>query len=107
MNGWSNRETWVTNLHLGEYLQEISEDWWALNRNSISHRRELTSELAEYLEAATEEVYSEDLDSLSKHSFFWDLFSFSSINWWELADHYLCDLIAEIEEDEHQEEASE
>ena len=69
-NGWTNRETWVINLHFGEYFQEVANDGQQL--------------LADYME----ETLWEMLEDATIPPVFLDLIDLGVVNWHELAAAY-------------------
>ena len=69
-NGWTNRETWVINVHFGEYFQEIANDGQQL--------------LADYMEATLWEM----LEEAQIPPVFLDLIDLGVVNWQELAGAY-------------------
>lgn len=71
-NGWTNRATWVINLHLGDSIFNISDEANA----------EL---LAEHLE----EFVWDMLESENMGSMFLDLIDLGAVNWFEISEHYL------------------
>ena len=69
-NGWTNRETWVINLWMGDYFSEIAEEGQQLT--------------ADYIEETIWDMFNEaDIPLM-----FVDLISLCAVNWRELADHY-------------------
>ena len=72
-NGWTNRETWVINLWMGDYFQEIANDGEHL--------------LADYIE----ETIWDMLDDANVPGMFKDMIDLGVVNWQELADHYVTD----------------
>ena len=68
-NGWTNRETWVINIWLGDYFQEVSDE----------------AELdADYIEEIVWEMFTEaDIPPM-----FADMIDLNVVNWQELVDHY-------------------
>ena len=69
-NGWTNRETWVINLHFGEYFQDVANDGQQL--------------LADYME----ETLWEMLEEANIPPVFLDLIDLGVVNWHELAVAY-------------------
>jgi hypothetical protein len=69
-NGWTNRETWVINLHFGEYFQEVANDGQQL--------------LADYMEGTLWEMLAE----ANIPPVFLDLIDLGVVNWHELATAY-------------------
>ena len=69
-NGWTNRETWVINLHFGEYFQEVANDGQQL--------------LADYMEGTLWEM----LEEANIPPVFLDLIDLGVVNWHELAATY-------------------
>lgn len=80
-NGWTNRETWVVNLHLGEMLQEDTQEFYDEREGDIQ-----VWELADRLESFVEILFEEELDNLSL--FLKDLLYLDSVDWMDLAEHY-------------------
>jgi hypothetical protein len=70
-NGWTNRETWVINLWLGEYFQDVANDGQSL--------------MADYIE----ETVWDMLEEAEVPPMFKDLIDLGSVNWQELAEHYV------------------
>lgn len=78
-NGWSNRETWLINLWLGEYLQQAIED------NELTDLYEtanfISSEVEYFIHGYTDPQASLVEDLL--------MGAIALINFRELAEHYL------------------
>ena len=95
-NGWSNYETWLTNLHFddfdfSDYLSELrGKDKW-----------EVTEWIASYIEE-TVRYYIEDQSS--SNIFLSDVIgSFvGDVDWHEIADHYAEDVLVEIADRDEQ-----
>jgi len=72
-NGCTNRETWVINLWLGEYFQDVANDGQSL--------------MADYIE----ETVWDMLEEAEVPPMFKDLIDLGAVNWQELAAHYVTD----------------
>ena len=74
-NGWSNHETWLVNVWLGDYLNQRADDG-----ELITH---------EYIMLCVEDAMAEHIDG--SHGLASDLISsvMSGINYRELAQHYI------------------
>lgn len=79
-NGWTNKETWLVNIHYGDVIQEQIEEVGHLEANEIQ-------EFVEYVALECEALHS--LPSGLLMDFIND--SFREVNWDELADHYVTD----------------
>ena len=75
-NGWSNKETWLVNLWLGDLLTEDQEEGIEI--------------APDYIEELVEEMASALLDGPDANGFVTDLFNcaLGEINYHELAEHY-------------------
>jgi len=74
-NGWTNRETWLVNLWLGDYLTETAEE---------TGRGFTADEVREHVE----EITFNSLD-LPTSGFIADIIggSMARVNWQEIAEH--------------------
>lgn len=74
-NGWTNRATWLVNLHWGDYWQSRVEDGEAIT--------------ADTMQSDVEAFIDEALASMpeGQRLFLGDLLNLD-INWYELARHY-------------------
>lgn len=70
-NGWTNRETWLVNVHFGDYFQEVAEDGQQLMANHI------------------EETVWDLFEEANIPPFFQDMIDLGVVNWQELAEHYI------------------
>jgi hypothetical protein len=70
-NGWTNRETWLVNLHFGDYFQEVAEDGQQL--------------MADYIEQTVWDLF----DEADIPPFFADMINLGIVNWRELSEHYV------------------
>lgn len=87
-NGWTNRETWVVNLHFGdseETLQEMVND-----ANGDLGR----------LATMLEDWVQEYVDEIVKDIFISDMLNLNDVDWWELAATYHDTYWQEEEEEE-------
>ena len=94
-NGWSNRETWATALHIDndQALLEIALDYARQEIEGHDKGEEINSY---YLGQTLEGWITEDLltlENISGNHPLWlmltDIGSLYRVNWRELADHYL------------------
>ena len=70
-NGWTNRETWVINVWMGDYFQGVSDDGQQL--------------LADYIEETVWDMFHEaDIPLM-----FADMIDLGVVNWVELSEHYV------------------
>ncbi len=72
-NGWTNRETWVINLWLGDYFQDVAEEGQQL--------------MADYIE----ETVWDMLEESNVPDMFKDMIDLNAVNWRELEQHYVTD----------------
>jgi hypothetical protein len=91
-NGWTNYETWRTNLELVEGLapHEFLADQMA---DIAGNRDEAVEGLAEWMEEMAYEVVNEQASGWAL-----DLATsfLASVDWEEIAEHYVDDYIAEM-----------
>lgn len=90
-NGWTNYATWNVALWLDndEYLQEQAEE--------IAREDGTPSDLADSYKSYVESLVEEIAPAVFEASFVADLFgsAFDSVDWYEIADHYLSDVRAD------------
>ena len=72
-NGWTNRETWVINLWLGDYFQDVADEGQQL--------------MADYIE----ETVWDMLEEANIPDMFKDMIDLNAVNWRELEQHYVTD----------------
>lgn len=72
-NGWTNRETWVINLWLGDYFQDVADEGQQL--------------MADYIE----ETVWDMLEEANIPDMFKDMIDLNAVNWRELEQHYITD----------------
>ena len=70
-NGWTNQETWIINLWMGDYFQDVANEGQHL--------------MADYIE----ETVWDMLDDSNVPPMFKDMIDLGAVNWAELADHYV------------------
>lgn len=80
-NGWTNYQTWVVNLHIGDYLQECVNTWEPDGKHSTRY------ECGQYLKQCFEELYGEELSAMD--SLLSALLTEDKIDWYDLAETYL------------------
>jgi uncharacterized protein YpuA (DUF1002 family) len=110
-NGWTNRETWLVNLHFGdsfdsiireeaedssssdlaEAIEVIKADEFADEQSKNQEIGDVIQDIADRYKEFFEEMIYEDINGLS--SFILDYIDFSLINWFELARDIYQDLI--------------
>jgi hypothetical protein len=71
-NGWKNRQTWLVNVHFGDYLQELIEDGYRVD--------------ADFIKQVVDDHFQEQVKDLSM--FVQDMIDDAGIDWNELAAHY-------------------
>lgn len=95
-NGFNTRETWVVNLHFGEYLQDDLQQLYddgAFDREVYEDDGEnglLTYAFKQHIEQFIDEQLEAVADS--PNVFVRDMVNDSNIDYWELAELYVSDL---------------
>lgn len=79
-NGWTNKETWLVNLWLGDYFLECAEYGDCIDRD--------------YIESMIEEMFSSQFAAPDCVGLITDLLNcaLGSINYHELEEHYKLEL---------------
>lgn len=89
-NGWTNRETWLTNLHFDcAFEEQADEAYKDAEADEIFDKADnATSALADIIKEYIEEYGLPEYDS---HSFMTDIIGqfMRSINFHEIAKHYI------------------
>jgi hypothetical protein len=73
-NGWTNKETWLVNVWLGDYLAECAEDGQIVNADFI---REMVEELAAEVDAGQAGLIADFIGTC-----------LGEVSYFELAQHY-------------------
>lgn len=77
-NGWTNKETWLVNMHYGDIVQEQIKEAGHMEAEEIR-------EFVEHVALECEAMHCLPVGLLM--DFIND--SFSEVNWYELAEHYV------------------
>jgi len=103
-NGWSNYPTWVVNLWAsndeGAYRYWIEQTREAWDTSEASRHLTRSQEAVRRLEGLIRDQHEEQAaDALETASVYADLMSWSlqSVNWEEIAEHWLEDTIEEFQ----------
>jgi len=75
MNGWSNKETWLVNLWLGDNLSVLQEEGFTVD--------------AAFIEQHVDEIIEQSLNT-PLSGFINDMLNsaLGRVNYWELGEHY-------------------
>jgi hypothetical protein len=90
-NGWSNRETWATSLHLNndQGLYETVRDWAVSNWEE--DESEAVTILAESIEDFVTELLETDWDGVK--SMRYDIGSLWRVNWREISESFISEML--------------
>jgi hypothetical protein len=88
-NGWTNRETWATALHINndEGLYRTVQDWAVSNTEEQESENEAVTVLAESIEDFVTELLETDWDGVK--SMRYDIGSLWRVNWREIANSFI------------------
>lgn len=75
-NGWTNRETWMVNLHWGDYWASRVEDGEEIDGDTMR------GDVGEFIDEALHSMPE------GQRLFISDWISLSDVNWFELERHY-------------------
>jgi hypothetical protein len=93
-NGWTNYQTWAVNVHVGEYLQDSTNEF-AKSKGYILGNYELSR----HLKQCFEDLYGDQLEEIqSKYPLLYDLLADDCIDWCDLAQHYMDEITVESED---------
>jgi hypothetical protein len=91
-NGWTNRETWATALHLNndEGLYKTVQDWAVSNWEEQEDEAEAVTVLAESIEDFVTELVETDWDGVKFMRY--DIGSLWRVNWREIAQSFISEM---------------
>ena len=94
-NGWTNYETWLTNLHFEDFTPHFVD----LTEDGVFDEMsddEITDYVEEYLETYVSDYIGETVRTEDR--FIFDVIQsfFSEIDWRDIAQHYVADIIADV-----------
>ena len=98
-NGWTNYETWLTNLHFDgsfDFTDEVDE-----GNFDLMDRDEIKSWIANYIEECVEETAYGDIElGTPSRLFMTDMIQsfLGEVDWDDLADHYCDDVYQMMQE---------
>jgi hypothetical protein len=91
-NGWTNRETWATALHINndEGLYRTVQDWAVSNTEEQESESEAVTVLAESIEDFVTELLETDWDGVK--SMRYDIGSLWRVNWREISQSFISEM---------------
>jgi hypothetical protein len=89
-NGWTNRETWLVNLHYSNII-DTNVNEFIYNEETEEHRQVTRAEIATYIEELFDILIEEQWDQIP--SFFQDMIDLSLIDWYDLAEQYIDEVV--------------
>lgn len=94
-NGWTNYETWLTNLHFEDFTP-IFEDMTEDGVFDDLDDDEITRYVADYIEESVDDYISNVVPTAN--NFVVDVIQsfFSEIDFKDIAQHYVADIIADV-----------
>ena len=98
-NGWTNYETWLTNLHFDNWF-DFTDDVEEGNLD-LMDRDEIKEYIANYIEESVEQVAYEYLKLGELHNLFiTDMIQsfLGEVDWDDIADHYCDDVYQMMQE---------
>lgn len=90
VNGFTNRATWLVNLHFGDLLQEDIQDLYDNGVWEDENKDELTESIKIHIDEFVNARIEEQTDGLS--TFITDMIPNDEIDFWELAELYSSDI---------------
>ena len=96
-NGWSNRETWATNLWLtNEYgiTKDLEIYFQELHSEGEATTAEIKRKFAEYIENYTTELLAFENLNPTTYSMLTDIGSLYRVNWREIAEDFTSYVVA-------------
>lgn len=90
VNGFTNRATWLVNLHFGDLLQEDIQDLYDNGVWEDENKDELTESIKIHIDDFVNARIEEQTDGLS--TFITDMIPNDEIDFWELAELYSSDI---------------
>ena len=92
-NGWTNRETWATALHINndEGLYRTVQDWAVSNIEEQESESEAVTVLAESIEDFVTELVESDWDGVKYMRY--DIGSLWRVNWREVAQSFISEMM--------------
>lgn len=92
-NGWTNRETWATALHINndEGLYGTVQDWAVSNIEEQESESEAVTVLAESIEDFVTELVESDWDGVKYMRY--DIGSLWRVNWREVAQSFISEMM--------------
>ena len=98
-NGWTNWATWMVNLHFGDldFTNDVLESGEFDDMAPGDIRRYVASWIQAYVESYLDEVAD------TNNCFVSDLINgtMRDVDWHDIADHYVDDILVELEDREH------
>ena len=85
-NGWTNRETWLVNLHFDNFIETHIQEY-LYHEETEEHRQATRQEVADQIKLVVEAYLEQELNNLS--TFLSDILDLSLIDWYDLAENYV------------------
>jgi len=76
-NGWTNKETWLVNLHYGDYIADTIQEQGYMDADSIREAVEFASLECEAMHCLPSGLLMDFIND-----------SFSEVDWYELENHH-------------------
>ena len=94
-NGWTNYETWLTNLYFDDFTDAFSEMTEDGQFDDLEDD-DILDQVTEYIETFIDDYISQIVSSTD--NFVTDIISsfIQEVDWKDIADHYVADIVADV-----------